>query len=165
MTRRFVFGWLFVKVCAAACLLAVFAFADGIEVRLNSQSQEDIQWRIGQLELLRKNAGNLDAEQRRDLETLWRDANQLAQLNDRCREVSLNHQLDKACSNFYEVQLPKFEDDYFRITGEIRLSATRVLAEVGDRRQMIEACYESFPLLHLAPRDVFPLGGGYLLSL
>lgn len=58
------------------------------------------------------------------------------------------------------MKLPKFENDYFKVTGQIRLSGMRIKESTKDRKQMIEACFEAFPFLDLAPKNAYPMNGG-----
>ena len=129
------------------------------EISLNSGTAEGVEERKSELAKLRE-SGELTEEQKAELDQLWQDANAIQQLNDRCREISLNQALDSACTDFYKVKLPKFENDYFKLTGQIRLSGMRVKEATKDRKRMIEACYEAFPFLDLKPQNAYPMNGG-----
>ena len=139
--------------------LAALAVADEIQVYLNAATPEETAARVKELERLRSSSQGLNSGLKSDLDQLWERATKIAELNDRCREISLNTAIDPTCDNFYKVELPKFEEDFYKVTGEIRLNAAQFSQSMKDKRQMIEECFESFPLLQMSPRDVFLLNG------
>lgn len=147
------------KFLMPVALFAGLALAGEIEVFLNASTPEETAARVEELKHLRDNSGGLNSELKGDLDRLWERATKIAELNDRCREVSLNASLDETCSNFYKVELPNFENDFYKITGEVRLNAAQFSQSMRDKRQMIEGCWESFPLLRMSPRDAFLLDG------
>lgn len=128
------------------------AFAQ-TEISITSISSENLQRQLAELRKL-KSAPSLDAASKEQLQSLWEEANELNELNNRCAEISLNSSIDESCSDLYEVTLPKFEDDYLRLTGEIRINSVRIRSYLQDKRKLVDACVEAFPLKHLSVFDI-----------
>lgn len=69
----------------------------------------------------------------RELDELWEQSHIIAEMNDRCANISLTDVIDPECSSFYRNELPQFEEDFMRITGEIRLGV--ISTDIGGLQQ------------------------------
>lgn len=127
------------------------------EILLSSVSSENIKAKLSELERLKNS--NLDTESKEMLNSLWLKASKIAALNDQCAEISLTEEINDECYHFYKVELPQFEDEYFELTGEIRLNGIRLSRSMDDRRNAIEACNDAFPLHSLEVRKIISLEG------
>ena len=87
-----------------------------------------------------KNKSSFEGSQEQEFNSLWEWANSVAKMNDRCGSILLNDVIDEECQHFYEVELPAFETDFFKLTGEFKLNAVRASKSLSDKRAMIEAC-------------------------
>ena len=114
------------------------------QVHVSSISVDDVRAHLD--ELKRMNADRLDESSKQELYRLWEQASEIAELNDRCGEISLSEMLDDQCQRFYEVELPNFEARYTQLTGEVRMNSLRLGVAMDDKRAAIEACYDAFPL-------------------
>lgn len=134
-------------------VLAAHPSAQSLNATPNTAGSASLGSKLQAIETL-KAGGNLTAEDKFKLETLWSSANHVAELNDACREVALNKPLQAECQNLPSV-LAEFEDRYLEVTGEVRLSAARVATELNDRREMINRCYDAFPFEMFSPPELF----------
>ena len=125
-------------------VLAVVGAWANPQVHVSSVSVDDVRAHLD--ELKRMNADRLDESSKEELYRLWEQASEIAELNDRCSEISLSEMLDDRCQRFYEVELPNFEASYTQLTGEVRMNSLRLGVAMDDKRAAIEACFEAFPL-------------------
>ena len=124
------------RIIVLGSLLTCFAFAQqadstsgasasdgqGSTVSVFVKSPEEIRKLKDDLKNLQIMAGDSNPE----VAALLKRANRIAEMNDRCSSVSLNDLLDTTCAQFYEVELPTFENDYMELTGEVRLGSMRM---------------------------------------
>lgn len=134
-------------------------FADP-QLVMSQQDPSLLKSRISQLNEMRKNTQFSDAERER-LDELWKEASDIEIMNDRCGTISINEELDESCGHFYQYELPKFETDFFKLTGEIRLSPNRLSNAIEQRRQAINQCYEALQIEAFYPTRFFTLEGNY----
>ena len=142
----------------AATLSAAGLSSANPTVFLPTVSKEEIQSKLDQLNQYKART-DLDLETRQKLTNLWSEAQTIQELNDRCNEISLSEELDNECSSFYQVTLPKFENQYQQLTGEIRLNGTMLVKSITDKREAIETCYESLPLHNWTPERWLKMEG------
>lgn len=144
-----------------AVLLMGFAevFADPT-LMLSSSDPETIKARISELRELR-NAGNLSSSEQQSVDALWEQAALIEEMNDRCGSIDLTESYDSDCGHFYEIELPKFETELFKLTGEIRLSSTRLSKAMEDKRKSINVCYEALQVEAFHPSRILTLNGKY----
>lgn len=115
------------------------------EIILSSVSSEMVKEQLTEIEKL-KQLNYLDEESKSQLDKLWERASKIAELNDKCAEISLNETLNSECFDFYQKELPQFENDFLNLTGEIRLNGMNLSHNMENRREAIEACFNAFPL-------------------
>ncbi|MBO4436206.1 MAG: hypothetical protein J5791_04890 [Fibrobacter sp.] len=123
----------------ALLLLAACAAASAGDIAVSLPSSENLGEKISFLKDLRENS-KLDPTQQKDFNDLWKQANNVASMNNRCGSILLNDIPDEACQHFYEVELPAFEAKFFELTGEFKLNAVKASNTLSDKRAMIEAC-------------------------
>lgn len=129
------------------------------QVVLSSISQSEMKQRLKELEQMKK--GKLDSRSRQMLDDLWQEASEIAEMNDRCATMSLTEALDDDCDHFYKKTLPEFEDKFFLVTGEIRLNSWELRSGVEAKAQMIQSCYDAFPLYNTNPTMLFVPDGKF----
>jgi len=96
-----------------------------------------------ELESLQKKLESLKTElgeTNPQVDNLLEQANKMAEMNNRCSMISINDVLDEECGHFYSVDLPKFEDQYMELTGEIRLNTVRMGNSLAERTEQITVC-------------------------
>lgn len=127
---------------------------------VTTTSVENIQSKISQLKEMRESEELSDYE-KEQLNELWEEAGRIEVMNERCGSISLTETLDTECGSFYETELPEFETSFFRITGEIRLSSTKLFNSVEKKRQAINLCYEALQIEAFYPARFYTLEGDY----
>lgn len=144
-----------------ACLFGAASFvAADPQLVLQSIAPEDIDNRISQLQSM-KNDSNLSDEERMQLDELWQKASEIQALNDKCASIDLSDVIDPDCENLYQVQLPEFETQFFKVTGEIRLNPNRLSQAMNNKRYAIEQCYDALQIEAFYPARYFELDGTY----
>jgi len=138
---------------------ASMAFADP-QLAMSTISPEELSTKISQLDALRKNE-SLSEDEKEQLDLLWKNAAAIEQMNDRCGSISLTEEMDDDCGRFYQYELPEFETEFFKITGEIRLSPTRLSNAIEQRRNAITQCYEALQIDAFHPSRYLSLEGRY----
>lgn len=106
------------------------------------------------LESLKKDVGSNAA-----LDSLWEEANKIAQMNDRCSMISINEVLDDDCSKFYAVELPAFETKYMEVTGEIRLGSMVMGNSLAERTEQIKVCASALGGIVVSKEQLLKLNG------
>lgn len=139
--------------------LATLAAADP-QLVMSTQDPKVLKARISQLKEL-QNSNQLSDTERERLDQLWQDAAIIEMMNDRCGTISITEVLDESCGNFYQKELPKFEAEFFKLTGEIRLSRSRLSNAIEQRRQAIQQCYDALQIEAFYPSRYFSLEGKY----
>lgn len=146
-------------------VMMLFSLAAGIafaspQLVMSQQDPAVLKAYISQLREMR-NSGKFSAAEREQLDELWRTAADIEVMNDRCGTISITEEIDESCENFYQYELPKFETQYFKLTGEIRLSPNRLSNAIEQRRQAINQCYEALQVDAFYPTRYFTLEGSY----
>ena len=131
-------------------LLNVLTFAENF-VWKDANSFRKIQKNLQ--ELMKTNGSN------EILSELWEEASQIAQMNDRCSSISLTEVLDEECGYFYKVELPKFEKEFQRVSGEIRMNAMNIQYDVNDKLKMLKACAEALDVFFIAESQLKTFDG------
>ena len=152
------YGILF-RALLMTALLASFSWADP-QIVVSSVSADEVREHLRELDRLK--SSGLDEESKQQLTELWAEASEIAELNDRCGEISLTEELDYSCSHFYEVVLPEFESRYTQLTGEVRMNALRLSLSMNDKRQAIEACYEAIPFGDFNLSKIYDVSGDFI---
>ena len=127
---------------------------------MSTVSPDEISARISQLESLRQNE-SLSSSEKKQLDNLWKSATAIEQMNERCGSISLTEELDEDCERFYKYELPRFETEFFNVTGEIRLSPTRLSNTIEQRRSAIKQCYDALQIEAFRPSRYLSLEGNY----
>lgn len=122
--------------------LSSFAMAEEASHAANIFVQDPALFHRRQAEL-QKIQSNLGSSNEA-LEALLADADKIAKKSDQCATISINDVLDETCWNFYEVELPAFEENYMKVTGELRLGYMETARGLEDRRTQIDACADAF---------------------
>lgn len=143
-------------VCFLLLAATAFLYADP-QVVLSTISQSEMRQRLNELEKMKKT--KLDAHSKQMLDDLWLEASEIAEMNDRCASLSLTEMQDDECSDFYNTTLPDFETRFFQVTGEIRLNSWDLEKGVTQKGQMIQSCYDAFPLESSDPSRYFMPNG------
>ena len=84
-------------------LLLSFAWAEP-QLVVSNVSSDEIRAQLRDLKKLESTT--LDEASKQRLTELWFEASEIAELNDRCGEISLSEELDYECSSFFKVKLP-----------------------------------------------------------
>lgn len=137
-----------------SAFLAAAPWAQALKAAPNTATSGSLTSKLQTIEELKNSPDSLSSEAKLKLENLWTSANEISQLNNACREVALDKPLPGECKDLPTV-LAAFEDKYLEVTGEIRLNAARIAAELSDRREMINRCYDAFPFEMLSPPELF----------
>ena len=136
------------------CLLALFSLV-GYSFAQNDAVVRNADFAAMRNELadLRKTHAN-----QKQLDELWRQSQNIAEMNDRCGNISLTDVLDPECSKFYRDQLPQFEEDFMRVTGEIRLSVMSPnLSGYKQRVESLKACSQALSQFFLGSEQLIGL--------
>lgn len=120
----------------------------------------DVRARISKLRQIKEEQFLSDSEQEA-LNSLWAKAAAIEQMNDRCGSIELTEELDEDCGYFYQYDLPKFETEFFKVTGEIRLSENRLSTAMEQRRNAIHQCFEALQIEAFHPSRYLTLEGTY----
>lgn len=120
-------------------------------------SGDELQSKIRLLDDLRKQSEGLSSEKKAKLDAIWEEAQQIERMNDRCREISLNEVPEEDCQTFYAQTLPRFETEFFKITGEIRLGGARLANSVEEQRKAIQACFDALQIEAFHPSRFYQI--------
>lgn len=102
--------------------------------------------------------------QNEGLDSLLIEANDIAQMNDRCAAISINDVMGEECWTFYRVELPAFEEKYMKVTGEVRLGHMETARGLEDRKLQIDACVEALYSFAQSKDQFLNLNGGVYLE-
>ncbi len=127
-------------------------------------SGDELHSKIRQLDDLRRQAGNLSDEKKERLDAIWEEAQRIEQMNDRCREISINEVPEEDCQTFYAQTLPQFETEFFQITGEIRLGGVRLANSVAKRREAIQSCFDALQIEASHPSRFYQIDGEWSME-
>ncbi|MCQ2102760.1 MAG: hypothetical protein MJY98_05985 [Fibrobacter sp.] len=116
--------------------------------------------RQADLEILKAAVGNKNE----GLDSLLSDASRVAQMNDQCAAVSINDVMGEECWNFYQVDLPAFEERYMRVTGEVRFGHMETARGLEDRKLQINACVDALNSFAQSKDQYLNLEGGVFLE-
>ncbi len=113
------------------------------------------------IDFLKKDLESLrsDSQDNNAIDDLLKRANRIAQMNDRCGSISLNDVLDETCQTFFSVELPQFEQDVAKTTGEIRMGALQLDNSLKNRVKKINACADALQSFFLPYSDAMELKG------
>lgn len=140
-------------------LLLSFAWAEP-QLVVSNVSSDEIRAQLRDLKKLESTT--LDEASKQRLTELWFEASEIAELNDRCGEISLSEELDYECSSFFKVKLPEFERRYSQLTGEVRINALKLSISMNDKRKAIEACFESLPFGDFNLSKIYDVNGKFV---
>ncbi len=141
-------------------LAGVTAATADPQLAMSTISPEEISARISQLNTLRQSE-TLSDHEKEQLDQLWENAAAIEEMNDRCGSISLTEEMDEDCGRFYQYELPEFETEFFKVTGEIRLSPTRLSNAIEQRRNAINQCFEALQIEAFHPSRYLSLEGRY----
>ena len=92
------------------------------------------------------------------LDELWRRSQRIAEMNDKCGTISFTEAMDPECSKFYITELPQFEDDFMKITGEIRLgNMSQNISKLKARAENLSICADALSQFLLNPEQMMTL--------
>ena len=154
--------WLFLVslVCAQTPVEASASDGQGTTVSVFVKSPEEIRALREELQNLQTMAGDSNPE----VAALLKRANRIAEMNDRCASISLNDLLDTTCAQFYEVELPAFENEYMELTGEVRLGAMRMATTFDERIRQLASCSEALTSIVKSREQLLRLRGNVYLE-
>ena len=132
----------------------------GTTVSVFVKSPEEIRALREELQNLQTMAGDSNPE----VAALLKRANRIAEMNDRCASISLNDLLDTTCAQFYEVELPAFENEYMELTGEVRLGAMRMATTFDERIRQLASCSEALTSIVKSREQLLRLRGNVYLE-
>ena len=132
----------------------------GTTVSVFVKSPEEIRALREELQNLQTMAGDSNPE----VAALLKKANRIAEMNDRCASISLNDLLDTTCAQFYEVELPAFENEYMELTGEVRLGAMRMATTLDERIRQLASCSEALTSIVKSSEQLLRLRGNVFLE-
>lgn len=131
------------NLCTLLLLSSVASFVIAEEnIQAASVFVQDPALFLRQQKELQKLQSNLSSPNEQ-LEALLVDADKIAKMNDRCATISLNDVMDEDCVTFYKVDLPAFEENFMKVTGEVRLGYTETVRGLDDRKIQIDACADA----------------------
>lgn len=116
--------------------------------------------RQAELQQLQANLSNANE----GLNALLEDADKIAKMNDQCATISINDVMGEECWDFYQVQLPAFEERYMQVTGEVRLGYMETARGLEDRKKQIFACVDALYSLASSKEQYVNLDGGVYLE-
>lgn len=149
--------------CLVLAALAAFAFAEEEAAQAASIFVQDpavFHRRQAELQKMQESVG--DANE--GLNALLVDADRIAKMNDQCATVSINDVMDDACWNFYQVDLPAFEEKFMQVTGEVRLGYMETVRGLEDRKMQIDACVDALTTFAVSKVESVNLDGGVFLE-
>lgn len=141
---------------AASWVFTAACFAQGVSINL--PSTESVNEKIEILRQMGKKSGMEEALKER-YDKLWERADRVSKMNDRCGTISLNDVLDQDCQLFYEVELPKFDKEFFELTGDFRLNSVKAVQSLDDKKALINACVDALDPDLFTPSQIFRLSG------
>ena len=147
-------------VCAQTPVEASASDGQGTTVSVFVKSPEEIRALREELQNLQTMAGDSNPE----VAALLKRANRIAEMNDRCASISLNDLLDTTCAQFYEVELPAFENEYMELTGEVRLGAMRMATTFDERIRQLASCSEALTSIVKSREQLLRLRGNVYLE-
>lgn len=98
------------------------------------------------------------------LDSLLERTNRITAMNDRCSSISINDVMDDECWTFYRVELPAFEEQYMKVTGEVRLGHMETARGLEDRKLQINACVDALYSFAQSKDQFLNLEGGVFLE-
>ena len=98
------------------------------------------------------------------LDSLLERTNRITAMNDRCSSISINDVMDDECWTFYRVELPAFEEQYMKVTGEVRLGHMEMARGLEDRKLQIDACADALYSFASSKDQFLNLEGGVYLE-
>lgn len=98
------------------------------------------------------------------LDSLLERTNRIMAMNDRCATISLNDVMDDECWAFFRVELPAFEEQFMKVTGEVRLGHMEMARGLEDRKLQIEACVDALYSFASSKDQFLNLDGGVFLE-
>lgn len=101
-----------------------------------------------------------DYSSNKNLDDLLKQANIIAEMNDRCGTISITEELDEECQRFYEIDLPAFENKYMELTGEIRLGSMKMATNLEERTAQLGACTDALLQILTSREQLYRLTGG-----
>lgn len=104
------------------------------------------------------------SEANEGLDALLQDADKIAKMNDQCASISINDIIGDECWDFYQVQLPAFEEKYMQVTGELRLGYMETARGLEDRKKQIMACVDALSSFTSSKEQYVNLAGGVFLE-
>ena len=108
-----------------------------------------------QNELANLKKSNVNQQQ---LDELWKRSQRIAEMNDKCGTISFTEAMDPECSKFYITELPQFEDDFMKITGEIRLgNMSQSISKLKARAENLSICADALSQFLLNPEQMMTL--------
>lgn len=108
-----------------------------------------------QNELANLKKSNVNQQQ---LDELWKRSQRIAEMNDKCGTVSFTEAMDPECSKFYITELPQFEDDFMKVTGEIRLgNMSQSISKLKQRTENLNICTDALSQFLLNPEQMMTL--------
>lgn len=116
--------------------------------------------RQADLEKLKASANGENAA----LDSLLERTNRIMAMNDRCATISLNDVMDDECWAFFRVELPAFEEQFMKVTGEVRLGHMEMARGLEDRKLQIEACVDALYSFASSKDQFLNLDGGVFLE-
>lgn len=147
-----------ILILCVALFSQVFSFqAEGKGATISIFLKDPQDFKNMQAELFKMKA---DFSENRALDALLETANEIAEMNDRCGEISLTEELDADCQRFYEVELPAFENKYMELTGEVRLGSMKMASTLEERTQQLGACVDALLMILVSREQLYRLQGG-----
>jgi hypothetical protein len=144
-----------------ACVPAlVFSQGEAQSASIFVQDPAVFHQRQAELEKLKATVGNKNE----GLDSLLLQASRIAKMNDQCATVSINDVMGDECWTFYQVDLPSFEEQYMKVTGEVRLGHMEMARGLEDRKIQIEACVEALYSFAQSKDQFLNLQGGVFLE-
>jgi hypothetical protein len=124
-------------------LLVAYCLASDVDViSINSLGNDAFAKKKQEIEQL-LSKGNLTKPEKKDLEKLRARAIEVATLNEECKSLDTSRVPNKKCLSFYRIELPKFEEELGRVTGNLYLSPLKMVKGLQDRMQQIDVCVDA----------------------
>jgi len=127
-----------------ALLLSAFAaYGQEVdEISINTMGNEIFEKKKAEIDKLLAD-DQLSAADSKGLEALRKKAVDVAALNEECKSFDLSSVPNERCNTYYRIELPAFEEEFSRITGNLYLNRISMVAGLNNRMKQIDACVDA----------------------
>ena len=128
--------WLF-----CICIGNVFSQDDVQVISITSLPKEEFEKRQAEIDKMISETGLTEAD-KKALEKLRAKALEVAAMNDRCASMSINTVPDERCKDFFLKELPEFEEEFSKVTGNLYLNRISMVSGLQERKKQLSSCVQ-----------------------